>query len=300
MTMSLMDVKIFIRTFLMPKKWRARAMENAARRAYNRHAGVLANVSELPVVKNDKEEKIFSIWLQGEDNAPPLVHACYDSIRRNCTQDLIVLDEKTLPNYIDLPGYVYDKYRAKKMRPAHFADIARVELLHNHGGIWMDATVLSTAPIPKDIIAQDFFVFLAGAKIYPHSFMQNCFIRARKNAYLLAAWRALILDYWKTEPRYYEYFMHQTLFKNLVQNDPRAAAAFAKMPHITQEPIHSLWYGKHYGVSDFDINAPFNRAKFDAAIAETFIQKTSHKEQPATNPIPGSTTDMMMKRKVFV
>ncbi|MDR3208424.1 MAG: capsular polysaccharide synthesis protein [Rickettsiales bacterium] len=77
-----------------------------------------------------------SFWLQGEENAPPLVRACLRSIRGNCRRQLILLDENTLSDYIELPGFVWDKYKGGDMRPAHFADIARVELLHNYGGFY--------------------------------------------------------------------------------------------------------------------------------------------------------------------
>ena len=107
-------------------------------------------------------DKIFSIWLQGEKNAPDIVRACFRSIRRNCNQELVVLDEKMLFEYITLPDYIMEKRRRGLIKNAHFADICRVELLYQYGGIWLDATAFVTAPIPDNIINQDFFVYMAG------------------------------------------------------------------------------------------------------------------------------------------
>lgn len=167
---------------------------------FMRYLPAAAAVPERPVEKNDKNEKIFTIWLQGENNAPPLVQACFRSVRKNCTQELVVLDEKTLRDYITLPDIIWQKRAKGQIKNAHFADICRVELLYEHGGIWLDSTGFATAPIPDWIIKEDFFVYMAGQHVgSPYSFMQNCFIRARRGAYLLDAWRAMILDYWTHE-----------------------------------------------------------------------------------------------------
>ncbi|HOY47102.1 MAG TPA: capsular polysaccharide synthesis protein [Alphaproteobacteria bacterium] len=277
--------------------WRNKRKRRAVRRdvlssvipGYLKHYLPAAGaVKESTVVKDDANEKIYSLWLQGEDAAPALVKACARSVRRNCTQELVVLDKKSLFDKIDLPGVIVDKYNQGKIAHAHFADIARVELLHNHGGFWLDATGFVTSPIPDWIINEDFFVYLAGSDTsykFAYSFMQNCFIRARKGSYLLDAWRAMILEYWKKEPKNFDYFMHQLMFKTLVENDPRAIEYFAKMPHVAQDPTHALWWKYR--------DMPFDKALFDKVTSGAFFQKTAYKD--ATNPIPGSFVDVMIK-----
>lgn len=112
---------------------------------FMRYLPAAAAVPERPVEKNDKNEKIFTIWLQGENNAPPLVQACFRSVRKNCPQELVVLDEKTLRDYITLPDIIWQKRAKGQIKNAHFADICRVELLYEHGGIWLDSTGFATA-----------------------------------------------------------------------------------------------------------------------------------------------------------
>ena len=93
-------------------------------------------------------ERLWSIWLQGEESAPPLVKACWRSVRHNCpSHNLVVLDSETVFDYITLPAEIKAKWRSGKISPAHFTDICRVELLYEHGGIWLDAT---------DFVASDF------------------------------------------------------------------------------------------------------------------------------------------------
>ena len=169
-------------------------------RYFKRYLPAVAAIPERKVVKDDKNDKIYTMWLQGEENAPALVKACFKSIRKHCKQELVVLDEKTIFDYITLPKEIIEKRKQGKIKHAHFADICRVELLYEHGGYWLDSTGFVTSPIPEWIEKEDFFVYLAGQNVgSPYSFMQNCFIRARKGAYLLDAWRAMILDYWVHE-----------------------------------------------------------------------------------------------------
>ena len=244
-------------------------------------------VPDLPVERQDSGEKIWTIWLQGEDQAPAIVKSCLASIRDHCSQELVVLDGNTVFDHISLPAVIVEKYRAGKIRAAHFADICRVELLHKYGGYWMDATCFATAPIPGFITNQDFFVFMAGEKVHGnYSFIQNCFIRARKGAYLLEAWRAMILDYWIHEEKRVDYFQHQVMFRTLVTYNPAAAVKFAEMPQLDQYPTHLYLYEYK--------DLPYNPEAFrDASEEGFFYQKTSYRGLEKI--VPGSFADHLVR-----
>lgn len=259
-------------------------------RYLRRYVPAPGTIADMPVKKTRGREKIFTLWLQGEKNAPALVQACWRSVRKNCPdQDLVILDEKTLWDYIDLPAEILEKRRRGQIKNAHFADICRVELLYRHGGFWLDSTGFATAPIPQWIVDADFFVFLAGNVVgSPYSFIQNCFIRGRKGSYLLAAWRQTILNFWMAENREFDYFMHQLMFKALVQNDPVAKQYFDKMPHVDQDPTHALWWTI--------ANEPYSKKLSDQYTAGAFFQKTTFRSPYAKNPIPGSVADVMINK----
>lgn len=268
---------------------RCRVAEVAIPRYLRRYVAAPNTVPETKPINDDKNEKIFTLWLQGEENAPDLVKACFRSIRKNCTQELIVLDEKTVFDYITLPDVIMEKRRRGQIKNAHFADICRVELLYEHGGIWLDSTGFATAPLPQWILKEDFFVYMVGTTVgQAYSYMQNCFIRARKGSYLLAAWRQAILNFWLNEPREFDYFMHQLIFKTVVQNDPVAKKYFDKMPHIDQAPTHAVWWSI--------ANEPFNQKRFDEFTSGAFFQKTTYNSAAAKNPIPGSVADVMINK----
>lgn len=246
-------------------------------------------------VEHKNDEKIFALWLQGEEQAPPIVRACFRSMRRNCPdKELVVLDAKNLFDWVDLPDFVVEKWRKGKIGAAHFSDIVRVELLYEHGGYWFDATDFVTDPIPDFVQNADFFVYLAGTSINEHTFIQNCFIRARKGSWLLAAWRAVMLDYWSKNNHALTYFQHQILFKHLVAGNARAAELFAQMPHYDQDPTHVLWYdGRSWGGGEGATGA-YTPEEFARLTAGTFFQKTSYREWYSKNPPPGSNAEHLI------
>ena len=244
------------------------------------------NVPVTPVIRNDHEERIFTLWLQGEEQAPDIVKSCFASIRKHCTQPLVILDGETVFDWITLPEAIVEKYRAGKIKPAHFADICRVELLHTYGGYWLDSTCYVSAPIPAWITEHDFFVFMAGEKVHGnYSFIQNCFIRARKGSYLLEAWRAMILDYWLHEDRRVDYFQHQVMFRTLVTYNETAAKLFGEMAQLDQYPTHLYLY--EYKDLPYD-----EKVLLQAAEEGFFYQKTSYRD--LENIVPGSFADHLV------
>lgn len=290
-TFALAD--IILRAHILNPFWKSRDARRARRCAvateaiprYLKRYVHPDSVADLPAVKDDAHEKVFAMWLQGEDRAPDLVKSCIRSMRRNFAQEVLVLDEKSLFNYIELPDFIMDKRKNGQIANAHFADVARIELLHNHGGFWLDATGFASSPIPRQIVDEDFFVYLAGTVGAPYSFIQNCFIRGRRQSYLLDAWRAVVHEFWKNEPREFDYFMHQLMFKALVQNDPRARELWARVPHIDQDPTHALWWKYH--------DKPFDQKIFDEITSKIFFQKLTYRQ--AQSPKPGTFADVMTK-----
>ena len=103
---------------------------------------------------------VWTLWLQGEENAPQVIKNCIKSFRIYLKNyRLIVLDENSIQKYIHIPKIIMDKYKNREIDKTHFSDIVRYCLLYKYGGLWLDSTVLLTDKFPKEILDQDFFVF---------------------------------------------------------------------------------------------------------------------------------------------
>lgn len=234
-----------------------------------------------PLCSETEPERVFTIWLQGEENAPDLVKACIKSMRRNLSLPVVVIDRNNLFDWISLPDYIVDKWEQGKISNAHFSDICRVELLFQHGGLWFDATDYVTSDVPQEIMEQGCFLLMAGENVGgAYSKVQNCFLRAKKGDAAFCLWSQAMMLYWWEENRVADYYVHQPLFHRLVNINSIAAAEFAGMPRIVQDPTHRLWYGHFYDSYDEDA--------FKRLTDDTFFQKTSYKDSRLKDVKPGT------------
>lgn len=275
--------------------WRPRLQRRQARgRAIWRasKAYLRPYVKAAEAVPEDRPDRtaprrVFTLWLQGPEQAPPVIRCCLDSIRRYAGAELVVLDGKTVFDWITLSDHVVQLWKTGKMRAAHFADICRVELLYRHGGLWMDATCFLDAPLPEWLWEADFFVYQGGDTLRgSYGGIQNCFIRGAKDAYLLKVWRAIIRAYWTAEDSALEYFVHQLLFSVAVEANPRAAELYAQMPALVQDPTHVLWFAY--------ADKPYDEALLHEICAQAVFQKFDYKSPYAKAPVPGSFADHLI------
>lgn len=254
------------------RKQRYKATREAALRYLRRYAPAISRLKPEPIDMSPEPERAFTIWFQGEEQAPPLVKACFRSMRRHLKQELVVLDEKTLFDWISIPAEIVEKWKRGFIPHAHFSDLCRIELLYQHGGLWFDATDYVTAPVPQYIMNEEFFVFMGGNKIRGcYATIQNCFIRARKGNPLLGIWRGANFAYWKEENSKINYFVHHLLLILSTQVNDTAAAAFGKMPHVDQDPTHALW--------DSHCADPYDKVEYERLTADSFFQKTNYKDK---------------------
>ncbi len=108
--------------------------------------------------KTTKTNAIWVCWLQGEDKMPPISKMCLESIRQNSNgHDVVLLTSDNIRDYVALPPIMEQRYNSGQLKPAHFADIIRIHILLQQGGLWLDATMLLTAPVDESIFGMDFF-----------------------------------------------------------------------------------------------------------------------------------------------
>lgn len=276
------------RSRLERRKVRYKVTRESALRYLARYNDYIRGINPEAPAPDPEPERVFSIWLQGEENAPEIVKACFRSMRRHLRQEVVVLDEKSLFDWIQLPEHIIKKWKSGKMSAAHFCDVCRVELIYQHGGIWLDATDYVTSPIPQWIMDEDFFIFMAGSTIRgSYSYVQNCFFRARKHNPLLGVWRKAIWKYWQHENSVVNYFTHHFLFKLSVEQNPAARREFEKMPRREQDPTHTVWYAHK--------NEPFDSNRYEEMISGAFFQKTDYKAKDSIRPVPGSFAEKMIE-----
>lgn len=199
------------------------------------------------------ERIIWQYWAQGFENVPPVVRECLNSVDNYAADYAIIrLTDKNLSEYLELPAFVQQKRNFYSR--AHFADLLRLLLLKTYGGIWMDATMFLSQPIPKEYANCDFFVFRRDPNepnigywrnTYAYYFgwakgfrvnMLNSFIVAKKKNRTVSDLCDLMLCWWRDHNAVPDYFFFQILFDVYGCNEeyPLVSDTF---PHYLQQSI---------------------------------------------------------------
>ncbi len=101
----------------------------------------------------------WSCWWQGMDEAPDLIKACINSMRRHLPDEveLVIITEKNYHDYVDFPQWLIDKVEDGRVTLTTFSDVIRASLLYKYGGIWLDSTILLTQKVPPKFWDYDVF-----------------------------------------------------------------------------------------------------------------------------------------------
>lgn len=192
---------------------------------------------------------VWTLWLQGEENAPPIVKTCFKSIRNYIgNRRLIILDEKSIDKYVSIPGDIVEKRKKGIISAAMFSDLVRYCLLYKYGGLWLDATVLLTNKLPAKILDSNFFMFSISRK--PNKFVAaNWFIYSpHPGNVVLKDLINICFEYWRRENTLRYYFMAFAFLTIIAQTDPEAGEIIAKMPYIGEQ--QHFWLIGTYPYSD--------------------------------------------------
>lgn len=215
---------------------------------------------------------IWTCWWQGKENMPPVVKRCIESMRQHCPQyDIRIVTTENMHNYIELPDYIWQKHQKGYISRTHLSDILRVSLLAKHGGLWLDATVFLTAPIPEKMLEAPFFAYHC-REIYQ---FQIWLLKTAADNPLIQNLRNLLLEYWKYENKTINYFFGYLLFDLIVQHSEKCAKLWAQTPFI---------YDDCYELES-NFFKPYNPQKWAEIKAQTPIHKLSwkYKKEPTEN-----------------
>ena len=187
----------------------------------------------LPPSDPTLEGKIWMCWWQGEENAPEIVRACIDSVRRNAGgHEVIVITDENLSDYAHIPDWVLEKVRAGIMSRTNLSDLLRLSLLAEHGGMWLDATFFCAGSLgeymdlpiwsikrPDYLHASVACGMFAGYSLACKEVQRHPFVVARD----------FFLEYWRNSDRLIDYLLVDYLIVLAQRHDPSVAAAFASI-----------------------------------------------------------------------
>lgn len=161
----------------------------------------------------EKSNFVWISWLQGIDTAPDIIQVCYRSILKAFgDRDIKLITSDNFFEYVQIPQNIINKWENGIISNTHFSDILRMELLAEHGGIWIDASVFISYEDRHffDVIENsDLFFFqkvkpgLDGNAIS----MSSWFISCKKGNPVIQKTRDLLRKYWQLNNSLIDYFL---------------------------------------------------------------------------------------------
>ncbi len=219
-------------------------------------------------VKNSNYEFsniVWWCWLQGEDNAPDLCKANLNALRKNLkNRKIVVITNKNLSNYIDIPEYILKKYKKGIISNAHFSDIIRLELLIKYGGTWIDASVLCTK-MNEDFFDKPLFMFENFLKEDKSIVASSWFITSEKNNPILLLTRDLLYYYWKKNNFLINYFLFHIFFTLATE---KYSDLWKNVHNFSNVPPHIL---------QFEILEKFSEKRWEEICKQSEIHKLTQK-----------------------
>lgn len=134
---------------------------------------------------------LWMLWLQGEPGMPLVVRKCVESWRRwNPGWDIRVLDDESINRYLDVP-----LIRRPHLTNQGRADLSRVNLLAQYGGVWSDATCYCLRPLDEWLPAYTPSGFFGFASPGGDRALSTWFLASSRGNRLTERWRDLCNEY---------------------------------------------------------------------------------------------------------
>ena len=220
------------------------------------------------VLKNKIPKIVWIFWNQGLENAPELVRSCFNSIKKNLNDyEIILLTKENISTYSTVPNFILEKWNNGIITTTHFSDILRNNLLLNHGGYWIDATVLISEKIPTLIENSSFFLFQSykpgsdGKKVN----ISSWFIGSVKDNPVLEVTQKMLFNYWKRHNSLIDYFLYHNFLQMSLYH---YAEIYKQIPKYTNETAHYLL---------FELQNCYNEIKYKDICKQTFAHKLTYK-----------------------
>ncbi len=208
---------------------------------YIEQAEILSDYN-VPLKKIDKPV----IWMYWNDLRlmPKIVKRCIESVKRHAGREVILLTDDTVQEYVNLPVFIWEKYKQGAITKTHFSDILRIALLAVYGGTWIDATVYFTDDIPRKYLDCDLCMVRGDTwLLYDFQKCVRCsswYISACSENGFIMDIRNHLYGYWAKEETLKEYYLLHIIVARLLDQNTDYKKQWKNMPFISSQDAHYL------------------------------------------------------------
>ena len=224
-------------------------------------------IADAIPVDTTAEPKTYVFWAQGFENAPDVVQKCNNLLRKTQKPDhLVILDESNWRNYCTIPEDVIEKLSGQRRQ--FFADVLRIYLLAERGGVWIDATCVPTIDMADHVAEKAASGFFALTRIKDMNLISNWFMMAKPGSYIVRMMAAAMTQYWRTHNTTVDYLVFHLIFECLFYMDSEFHATWKKTPYVSAGNAHAIL---------LMMLDSYDEEKFWRQIDATFIHKLTYK-----------------------
>jgi hypothetical protein len=158
---------------------------------------ILSLLFRQKAIYNQVPKKIWTYW-DNPDKIPKSVKLCMETWKKsNPDYEIILLTKKNFQGYVTIPDEVKSHPHFNDI-PQRFSDLVRLYALAEHGGIWIDASVIIKKPFNDWLFPRP--AEYSGFYMGPFSINQqtpaieNWFFAANKGSPFIKLWKQEFLE----------------------------------------------------------------------------------------------------------
>ena len=223
---------------------------------------------------NQKNSKIiWTLWMQGYENAPELVKSTIDSIRKFAELNnfqFILLEENTIEKYIVFPKLIKEKMDLGVIDYTKISDILRVSLLAKYGGTWVDATIYMKEEFDSSLLLQNYYTIKTGGiEDYSPNISNNRWkgFFLSGNSSLFSFTRDFFFEYYSRYDIAVDYLLIDYIFDIAYKYDEKIKN---QMLELEKSNSNLFWLESHLGDK-------FDQKVWDNITETTKVFKTTYK-----------------------
>lgn len=191
--------------------------------------------SETASTNSEHKNCIWICWWQGLENAPLIVKKCVESIKKSCDGfEVVILTNDNVDEYCHIPEIIRKKREKGIISNTHYSDFLRVQLLAEHGGIWLDSTFYAKNLDVKAIMSLP--VWSIKRPEYGHlsaacgRFANYSFACDYEHRYVFGIIRDYLYEYWNTHNYMIDYLFLDNLISIVIDNNNNVKELFNGIP----------------------------------------------------------------------
>lgn len=235
--------------------------------------GLSCSVSSnhVTLTENVGDNNIWVCWWQGEKSMPEMVKKCFNSIIRYSNGHpvkLITFDN--YKDYVQVDYRIVEKVKNGTFKLAHFADLVRLKLLEQYGGLWLDSTILLTANINEDFFQKFFSVKIRPVDNDSVSDYRWCsfVLGGGKDIRFIYSHLSSMLERYMLENEVFIDYLLIDYFLDILYRENRLVKEMIDAMPYTNPNLHNL---------RIKFDNEFDKVQWDSMLSDTEIFKLTYK-----------------------